>query len=479
MRLSSSWSSFAILLALAAACVPAGPRLPTEGPARRTDDDACLIGDRVAALADTLTVALTDAVAPAGRSRPTTASERFVYAHLHRTLVRVDCEGRVRAGIAESWKRDAGTLWTITLRDDATFADGTPLTAADVRASWQRLPAWAVPAIVRSAEGRTLVLELELQTDDAIAILAHPALAPVRVGSSSSAGLGAGSHRTSGAVSPTRALLVPATTPANAPPAPVLRIRQTPANGARNQLDMGVDALIADDPAAIDYARTRTEYAIDTLPWTLTYALVVPGRTGTGTSDENEWLSRLRQQVSRDAVRGAARPAAGPFWWQGTSYCASIPGVAQNVARTGQRPPRIAYDETDPTARAIAERLVALSGFIEGSTERAAITTALPDMMGDTRLTALGLATHELEGLLSAGAVAGAIVALPNRSLAPCLELTAPGILGIAVAASALDPRLVVPLIDVRPTLISRRGRFAGTVDLLGAVQVRGATTRE
>jgi hypothetical protein len=211
------------------------------------------------------------------------------------------------------------------------------------------------------------------------------------------------------------------------------------------------------------------------MPWTLTYAIVVPGRTGVGTSDENEWLSRLRSQVSRDAVRGAARPAAGPFWWQGTSYCETVPaGAVQNLARAGRRAPRVAYDESDATARAIAERLAALSGFLEGSTERAAITTALPDMMGDTRLTALPLSATELEGLLTSGTAAAAVVALPNRSLAPCLELAAPGLLGVAVAASALDPRLVVPLIDVRPTLISRRGRFAGTVDLLGAVLVRG-----
>ncbi len=42
--------------------------------------------------------------------------------------------------LASSWSADsAGTSWTFTLRDDASFADGSPVTAADVSTSLERV----------------------------------------------------------------------------------------------------------------------------------------------------------------------------------------------------------------------------------------------------------------------------------------------------------------------------------------------------
>lgn len=48
--------------------------------------------------------------------------------------------GTAVAALAEGWAPDASlTTWTFTLRPDATFADGTPVTAADVKASLERI----------------------------------------------------------------------------------------------------------------------------------------------------------------------------------------------------------------------------------------------------------------------------------------------------------------------------------------------------
>ena len=45
----------------------------------------------------------------------------------------------LRPGLAASWRLDAnGRTWIVTLRENARFSDGTPVTAADVRASWTR-----------------------------------------------------------------------------------------------------------------------------------------------------------------------------------------------------------------------------------------------------------------------------------------------------------------------------------------------------
>ena len=63
----------------------------------------------------------------------------MLFRQLYETLVRVDCHGRVRPGLAASWRLDAnGRTWIVTLRENARFSDGAPVTAADVRASWTR-----------------------------------------------------------------------------------------------------------------------------------------------------------------------------------------------------------------------------------------------------------------------------------------------------------------------------------------------------
>jgi ABC-type transport system substrate-binding protein len=85
------------------------------------------------------TVALSDRIDPSNAPYPSNESERLLFRQLYETLVRVDCHGRVRPGLAESWRLDAnGRTWTVTLRDNARFSDGALLTAADVRASWTR-----------------------------------------------------------------------------------------------------------------------------------------------------------------------------------------------------------------------------------------------------------------------------------------------------------------------------------------------------
>lgn len=49
------------------------------------------------------------------------------------TLLRRDAELDLRGDLATGWTLSAdGTVWTITLREDARFSDGTPLTAEDV-----------------------------------------------------------------------------------------------------------------------------------------------------------------------------------------------------------------------------------------------------------------------------------------------------------------------------------------------------------
>ncbi|WP_322068763.1 peptide ABC transporter substrate-binding protein [Paraburkholderia bannensis] len=54
-------------------------------------------------------------------------------------LTRIDAAGGVVPGVASSWKRTAPDTWVFTLRRDAKWSDGHPLTAADFVYAWQRV----------------------------------------------------------------------------------------------------------------------------------------------------------------------------------------------------------------------------------------------------------------------------------------------------------------------------------------------------
>lgn len=59
--------------------------------------------------------------------------------HTHDPLVRMDYDGNLHPALAESWDiSDDGLEYTFYLREDVRFQDGTPLTASDVKFSWDR-----------------------------------------------------------------------------------------------------------------------------------------------------------------------------------------------------------------------------------------------------------------------------------------------------------------------------------------------------
>ncbi len=60
------------------------------------------------------------------------------FANLYDTLTRWDTSLKLQAGLATAWKSVNETTWEITLREGVKFHDGTPLTAADVKAVYER-----------------------------------------------------------------------------------------------------------------------------------------------------------------------------------------------------------------------------------------------------------------------------------------------------------------------------------------------------
>src|SRR5438309_10855097 len=126
-------------LLVAAACGGAAPRgeLPPPAPTLAPSDTACLIAAGRPASRDTVTIALTEPVDPAHAPLPRNVAERFVFAQLYETLIHVDCQGRVLPALARSWEQGPDGHWTVTLRSDARFWDGAPVTTRDALASWR------------------------------------------------------------------------------------------------------------------------------------------------------------------------------------------------------------------------------------------------------------------------------------------------------------------------------------------------------
>ena len=266
---------------------------------------------------ESLTVALPDTVDASHGPVPTNHSERLLFRQVYPTLVRVDCQGNVRPGLAMAWSADtAGRTWTFTLGDSAA--------GSRILSSWrERVPAirqLGIEAETIGTDGRLRVTTRD--TPDSVpALFAHPVLA--------------GSRETF--------------------PRPW---RAIGAIDPRDALDRGADLLVTSDPALVEYAAGKPGLSDLPLPWSRTYVLMRPAGA-----------PPLRSSVGRDAVRAEARPAQPPFWWDQRSTCRQ---PAPRTARSTSS--RVVYLRGDPIARGLAERIVALAS--ERTDLRAAGLTA-------------------------------------------------------------------------------------------------------
>lgn len=144
------------------------------------------------------------------------------------------------------------------------------------------------------------------------------------------------------------------------PPAAVVVETLAPGTDLRDVLDRGLpgtngrrpDVVVTRDPDVLAYAARLDYYFSRTLPWNRTYLLFAPdadSTTAMPTIDD-------RDALAHDAVQADARGAVPPFPWLSDSSCIT----PANGARL-QFPPVLGYDAGDPTARQLAERVVALT----------------------------------------------------------------------------------------------------------------------
>jgi hypothetical protein len=376
--------------------------------------------------------------------RPSNASERLVFRQLYETLVRVDCKGRVVPGLAASWRRSIdGRTWIVTLRPDARFSDESPVTTASVLALWSRdgVGGELQPHVNRlvesiiSVDNETLAILLRSPRVDAPFALAHTDLAIAKPVGGSAWPLGTRSARaTSDAASTT-------ITTARGDATRFLAAR----GDLRDRLDQSVDLMITRDRAALDYAATLPHFLSVPLEWLRTAVLLVPGRGGTAPVLSDD----ARQTLASDAVRGEARGAAGPFWWQGLTYCEIAPPRPREPGSRSSG--RVVYDSSDSAARDLAERLVGRDGR--------------------TYQRATGLTGEALALARRGGGDAAYVVSFESHPFDPCKELQV-----VMESAPWLDPETIVPLVDTRQRAIVRRGHSGVVSEWDGGLLLAGAT---
>ena len=407
-----------LALVVATACAGAPPASP---PAPTASATSCDIVAPLANAPDTIRIALTDPVMVGRAEGPVNFSEALLGAHLYESLVRLDCTGVLQPGLAVAWLRES-ERWAFRVRSDALLWDGAPLTAAMVVSAWPLPRDEWLPTV--SADGRVTVRVPDGSSLDA---LAQPRAA-IRIGGPGGGiPMGSGPYGIAG-LRPDGILVAPA----GGSRSPVLAFRRVAGADLRDVLDGGTDMLVTDVPAVADYAAGLQGFDVVALPWDRTYVFASSAWvSGTALADE-------RVALARDVVPAAARPADPAEWPSAVAECKAVAPASGRAEADSSL--HILYDRDDPIGRSLAERIVALSA--------------------DRRLTGLGVSREDLLARLADGRDQGYLVAVLRRLADPC-------------TVQALERVGAVPLIDVRRTLIVRRGIAHIAVDGFGIPAVR------
>ena len=426
--------ALACLLTLQACAAPRAPR-------QQTGAGACIVAEGATGW-DTLTLVLDGAVDPTRAPIPSRFSERIAFAHFYETLIRVDCNGEVTPGLAVEWrKEDDGRRWRFDLRQDATFSDGSPVTAAAVAASWsrgamRRPRPWAgtVEESVIVLGDRTLAVRLERRHATVPRIFAHPGLA-VSGQTSDDAGWPAGSGA-----------FVPVRTAAGGVSAEVGSAMGRDALGTllmrwarsdpRDAIDQGFDVVVTRRPAVSAYARADGSARVVPLAWDRVYVLVVPA----GRSQPRAFMTvPVTEDVAAAAVGADARKSPGPYWWD--EVTCPLPAAVQGMARPLAR--RIVYRNDDGVGRGLAERLVALAAS-------GLLVQAIGEEASAPRPVAAGLEPGTFAEALRVGGDLGYVLPFDRAVLDRCQAAR-------SLQAAAPWPARLVPLVDTRAHLVVRR----------------------
>lgn len=423
---------------------------------------------------DTLSVGLPADCDPGHAPEPINEAERTVFRNLYETLLTVACDGSAHPGLAESWSAaDDGRRWTFTLRADARFWDGRPVTSHAVQAAWTAtqhraqaagclLPwAWldAEAASIHLLDARRLSIQLPEPQADFPLLLAHPAYAVALPVPGEAWALGSGPCRPLAGRGPLTCVpnpLHPDGRPAWRRLIFVAPHAAWPGPGVDVALRAG-EELRAGGVEAVPATP---------LPWNRIVLFLCPA----GGAERTRWTG--------DPGRGEALPDAAPatslvfpgIWGESCpqlSGPAAGRGTVARIDSAGAVPSgRLLYPRADPVAGELARRMAERGGG-----------------------RAVGVDAAEWPGALRDGRAGGYVLSVTRCFATPCLQLAA--LLGSATwlqnaalggggapgeaARHLLATGVVTPLVKTRSSLVLRPGVVGLRVTPDGALLLAGA----
>ncbi len=414
---------------------------------------------------DTLTVVVFDKIDLRHAPWPRNREERFVFSHLYETLVNVDCHGVVQPGIAKSWKK-ASDGWYIEIEEDAHFWDDTPVTAADIQTSFE--PAIrsgiAIGTVDIVDETHAIIHGTRGLPD--LALFAQPILAIRKLSGLSGFPMGTGPWQIDTETPTADGITI---RPASSQ-TPVVRFIEQDAGNAKDILNGSADAMITDDPAVIDYARSKTKVPVP-LPWDRAYVLIDPVRVETVATGGvvADLPASLCDALARDAVAVDSR--GGSIILTESWKLAPLRVEDHEATTHASAGNQIVFVADDPTARGLAERIVALAAMdTSTSAEARAVGRAIPGITSGAK--AVGVRSGQFAGRLqTTPGSATFVVALSWNAdfpfLASYFQRRAPWLAGVTPASGAF-----IPLVDTRPHFIAISDRIGFIADKNGELRL-------
>jgi hypothetical protein len=232
---------------------------------------------------------------------------------------------------------------------------------------------------------------------------------------------------------------------------------------AKDILSGSADGMITDDPAVIDYARTKPHVVVAPLAWDRAYILVDPVRVEAVLAGRSvtDLPQTLLDALARDAVpvdsRGGTRILSES--WKAAPVSIATDDLVTHVSSSNQ----VLFVADDPTARALAERIVALAGTdTSTSAEARAVSSAMPGAAPGLR--ALGMRPDQFaKRFYSDPADASYVVSLSWNEDFPLLasrfHREAPWLAGVQSLSRAL-----IPLVETRSSFVAFSDRI-GIID--------------
>ena len=483
MRVPSIVASIAVIALVAAlACGPktATVQTPSPPPSDTTSFDQCHFFPSTASLADTIVVALFDPVDPAHAPEWRNESERLVFHHLYESVNLIpNCDTGL---LVEAHVSDDGLVASLRLRDDARFWDGTPVTAHDVAETLENARAFTEGIdSITTPDDRTIDIHVAVRGFEWKA-LQSPTLA-ITKRSADIWPMGTGPYQIVDSGIRDRVLTM---RPSFDSKKPVLQYFDARGIDPRNVLDPGfsprIDLTFVDDPNLVEYATGQNRFHAMELRESKAYFLLSVTRVPALETSESiaTFPDSVKQAMADDAVRNAS---AYPLATSRGVLGGCDPLTGGNPTATVPPTRRILYDASDPTARDLADRVVALAT----TTSRfvTVLWAAIPGInSASPRAAAVGVSAAEFATSLASGSDFAYVVALPLGHPESCflpreLIRMAPW-LGMGRAPLHLK---TIPLVSTAPYAVAARSEtgasFALSMDVVGNISIVGTRRKE